>query len=446
MPIFHGLLSLMFIGIAAMITVYIFVIKSSAGAVFTGIIMAIYPVVTSIFSFMFTAWEYFLALLLAVLAARILIKGKGIRAFIASAIVLSLSLGIYQAFFAVTIAAFLISLTLGVIKNEITTVGDYVKRGLSYLLSLVVGLGIWAVMRVLTQKLKGISAVDYKGMDEGYDLAAFPGKIIESLQAFFGFKQAGINSLLYLRAFVAIIVIITIVQLVILMVLSENSAAMKLVSLIGLIFLPIGMNVVYLLSTSSEYHVDSLMVYGNIFVFLLPVFLIELLDETVIPAGLVCRCTSVITWVQIVSLMVMTVGYIYLDNAAYMKAEIAEEQASAYYTELVANIKSTEGFSDDMEIVFVGWTSLDDGTNAKVDPVDQLEAIQLEKYPRFTDIITYGGSRFFMQEHLGFGNGLLIEDDGTVAAEPEVQAMPTYPNDGSIAVIDGRVIVKLGDE
>ena len=80
-----------------------------------------------------------------------------------------------------------------------------------------------------------------------------------------------------------------------------------------------------------------------------------------------------------------------------------------------------------------------------MDSVDQLEAVQLEKYPRFTDIITYGGSRYFMQEHLGFGNDLLIEDDGTYADSAEVQAMPTYPNDGSIAVIDGKVIVKLGE-
>ena len=226
---------------------------------------------------------------------------------------------------------------------------------------------------------------------------------------------------------------------------SFNKVVVKIVSLVGLVFLPIGMNVVYLLSTSEEYHVDSLMVYGNIFVFLLPVFLIEILDAQEFKAGIIRSLTSIATWIQILSLAVLTVGYIYLDNAAYMKAEIAEEQATAYYTELVANIKATEGFSDDMEIVFVGWENLSDGTNAKVDPVDQLEAVQLEKYPRFTDIITYGGSRYFMQEHLGFGNDLLIEDDGTYADSAEVQAMPTYPNDGSIAVIDGKVIVKLGE-
>ena len=77
--------------------------------------------------------------------------------------------------------------------------------------------------------------------------------------------------------------------------------------------------------------------------------------------------------------------------------------------------------------------------------MDQLEAVKLEKFPRFTDLIAYGGSKYFMQEHIGFGNDLLKEDDGTVAEESAVKAMPTYPNDGSIQVIDGRVIVKLGE-
>lgn len=445
-PVFNGILSLIFIAFAAMLIVDTFNVKSKATAIYIGIIMSVYPVVTSIFSFMFTAWEYFLALLLSVVAARILIKGISVKRFILSAVVLSLSLGIYQAFFAVTIAAFLVAMLLDVIDGVTDNALDYVKRGMVFVADLVAGLVIWAVMRKVTMALKGITAVAYKGMDDGYDLALFPSRIIASLKDFFGFGQSSINSLLYLRAFTAILVVVALVQIVVLLVKSQVNVATKLVSIIGLIILPIGMNVVYLLSTSADYHVDTLMVYGNIFVFLLPVFLIERLDVAEVKAGLQTTILSCVTWIQILALAVMAFGYIYLDNAAYMKAEIAEEQAVAYYTELVANIKSADGFTDDMEIVFVGWNNLEDGTNAKLDTVDQLEAVKLEKFPRFTDIITYGGSIYFMQEHLGFGNELVVEDDGTMADTPEVQAMPTYPNDGSIAVVDGKLIVKLGEE
>ncbi|MCR5196758.1 MAG: hypothetical protein K6D38_10570, partial [Pseudobutyrivibrio sp.] len=200
------------------------------------------------------------------------------------------------------------------------------------------------------------------------------------------------------------------------------------------------------LSTSPDYHVDSLMLYGNIFVFIIPVILIEFMEQDSVFYDKIVGVTKRFTWIQIIAMAVIVLGYIYLDNAAYFKADLAEQQATAYYTELVANIKAAPDFEDDMEIVFVGWNDLDDGTNAKIDNVDQLEAVKLEKFPRFTDIITYGGSRYFMQEHLGFGNELLIEDDGTYADNPTVKAMPTYPNDGAIAVVDGKLIVKLGEE
>ena len=445
-PVFNGLLSVIFIAIAAMLVVDMFKIKSRVFSAYIGIIMVVYPVVTSIFSFMFTAWEYFLALLLSVVAARSLYKGLTVKNFVISVVALTFSLGLYQAFMAFTIAALLFKLYLDVVNRQVEDVITYIKHGFIYLAEILLSLGLWAVMKKLTQAIKGISAVAYKGMDEGYDLSQFPAKLIGSIKAFFGFGQAGINAVLYLRAFTALIVIIGIVQIFWLLFTSRQKMGVKLISLVGLALLPIAMNVVYILSTSSDYKVDSLMVYGDIFVFIIPAVLIEIFEFTHGNSTALTKWLGVATWLQLACLFVMLVGYIYLDNAAYLKGEIAVEQATAYFTELAANIKSTEGFSDDMEIVFVGCDYLDDGTNAKIDKIDQFEAIQLEKYPRFTDIITYGGSIYFMQEHVGFGSDTLSYDDGTLAADPQVQAMPTYPNDGAIAIIDGKVIVKLGEE
>ena len=155
-----------------------------------------------------------------------------------------------------------------------------------------------------------------------------------------------------------------------------------------------------------------------------------------------CAC---VTSIQAIGLLVMLVGYIYLDNAAYMKADIVQQQAIAWYTELAANIKGCDGFSDDMEIVLVGIDNITDGTITKIDDGGQLDIIQVAKYPDYLTILSNGGSINFAKEHIGFGNDLVIVDDGTVAAKEEVQSMPTYPNDGSIQIIDGQVVVKLGE-
>ncbi|WP_028242245.1 glucosyltransferase domain-containing protein [Pseudobutyrivibrio ruminis] len=444
-PVFNGILSIVFVGIAAMLLVDLFKVNSKFIAAAIGAVMVVYPVVTSIFSFMFTSWEYHLALLLSVLAAKIFIENKTVGSFILSVIVSAVGLGLYQAFFAVTIVMFLVALLLSSIDDEFDSVLAYVKTGILYLVNLGCGMVLWAVIRKLTMALKHIEVVEYKGMNEGYSIAKFPALIVDSIKAFVGFGQAGINAVLYQRAFTAIIVVVTILQIIYLISCMKSNIGLKLISIVGVILLPIGMNLVYLLSTSSEYHVDTLMVYGDIFVYILPLLLIEKMQANCKSNTKMSGVVSAVTWVQIISLFVMTFGYIYMDNAAYMKAEIAEEQATSYFNQLITAIKTCDGFSEDMDIILVGWDKLDDGTFVDVDNNEQLEAVKLEKFPRYTDIVRYGGSIYFIREHIGFGNEHVIEDDGTVAKESVVKKMPTYPNDGSIVVSDGRVIVKLGE-
>ncbi len=444
-PVFNGLLSIVFIAVAAMLLIDLFKVNSKFIAAVIGALMVVYPVVTSIFSFMFTSWEYQLGLILAVLSAKVLIEKRTVGRFICAAVLLAVCLGFYQAFMSVTIALFLITLFFDVLDNKFGKVIDYIKTGLIYLANLAVGLVLWAIMRKVTMAVKHITAVDYKGMDEGFNLNKAPQLFIDAFKAFFTFGQEGINAVLYQRAFTGLIVVIAIIQIVYLLVKKQTAVSIKLVSIIGLILLPLGMNVVYLLSTSSEYNVDSVMVYGDIFIYILPLLMIEKLEGLDSLSGLISAIVNKLTWIQLVLILVMTIGYTYMDNAAYMKGDIAQEQASAYFNQLITAIKTCDGFSDDMDIVLVGWSDLEDGTFAKVDAIDQLEAVKITKFPRYTDLVRYEGSIYFLREHLGFGNDKVIIDDGTVAVEPAVQSMPTYPNDGAIAVVDGKVIVKLGE-
>ena len=142
---------------------------------------------------------------------------------------------------------------------------------------------------------------------------------------------------------------------------------------------------------------------------------------------------------------VVLIGYVYLDNAAYNKAAIYQEQAVAYMTALIANIKSTEGFSDDMEVVFVGFDNVSDDTVNEVASNEEMDGIQLDKYYNsLEEMLNKGVNLQFMRDHLGFGNENVTIDDGSMASLSEVKAMATYPNDGAIAVVEGKLVVKMG--
>ena len=100
-----------------------------------------------------------------------------------------------------------------------------------------------------------------------------------------------------------------------------------------------------------------------------------------------------------------------------------------------------------MDIVFVGFNNVEDSTINEVAKKEELDGIQLEKYYNsLEEMINFGVNVQFMRDHLGIGNDhIIIDDDNEYAELPEVKAMPTYPNDGGIAIVDGKVIVKMGE-
>lgn len=444
-PVFNGILSILLIAIAAMLVVDMLEIKSKVSAVFIGAIMIAYPVVPSIFSFMFTSWSYFLGLLLAVEAACALSRETSFKNFIIGILLLAVSLGMYQAFFGVAITLLLLKMLLDVIDNKTTSIASYAKHGLYYLLGLALGLGLWAAISAFFKKIKGIDTMDYKGMGEGYDISQLPMKIVEAVREFFACDYAGVNGLRYLRFLTLCIIFVAVLQIVVLLVKKGQNIAVVLSAFVGVALLPIAMNVIYMLSTSTDYYVDSLMVYADAFALIIPIVLIENMAGLEIKNTFLQLFVKKTTWLQIFALVIMTASYIYLDNAAYLKADLAEEQAASYLTQLAANIKSCDGFTDNMEIVFVNLDKNNDGTFVSTDTSEQLEAIKIEKFPYYTELVSNGSILDFMREHCGFGNELVSIDDGMLAVDPEIEAMPAYPDDGSIAVIDGKVIVKFGD-
>ncbi len=448
LPWFNGLLSVIFIACAAMVMMKIFDIKSKLVAVIIGGLMVVFPMVTGTFSFMFTAWPYFMGLFFAFLAAYYLTREITFKNLIISVIWLTLTLSLYQAFLGVVITLFLLKMFINVIDGKTDSVLEYAKEGGAYLLELGNGLVLWMVIAKIFRTVRHIELETYKGWDEGYNIAKFPAKLIDALKSFFSFRMEGINALRYLRMLALLIFVLAVVMIIMLLIKSTAKTAVKISSLVGLAFIPVAMIVVYLLSTSDEYAVSTLMIYADVFVYIIPLVLLEKFDG--FTNGLANKVSQAIASLLILCTTVVTIGYIYLDNAAYFKAAIFQEQAVVYMTALLANVKSVEGFSDDMEIVFVGFRNVEDKTINEVASREEMDGIQLEKYYNtLEEMLNYGVNIQFMRDHLGVGNEkMTIEDpneDTSISDMPEVKAMPCYPNEGSIAIIDNKVIVKMGE-
>jgi len=449
LPWFNGLLSIVFIACAAGVLIDTFKIKSKLQVAIIGSLMVVFQMVTSVFSFMFTSWPYFMGLLFAFLSARALCNGISIKNLLISVFWLTLTLSLYQAYLGVVVTILLFKMFLNVIDGKTDSVLAYAKEGFSYLIALGAGLGLWAFIGWAFRTVKNIELETYKGWNEGYNIAKLPATLLNAIKSFLTFRMEGINALRYLRMITMLIFLIAVVMIIVLLIKSSAKLIVKISSIVGLALIPVAMTIVYLLSTSSQYRVSTLMIYAEVFVYLIPLLLLDRFDG--FEKAMVDKLAQATSLVLILCTGVVTIGYIYLDNAAYYKAALFQEQANAYTTALLANIKSTEGFSDDLTIVFVGFGNVSDATINEVGVNGALDGIQLEKYYNtLEEMLNEGVNIQYLRDHIGIGNdNMYIEDpnvETTVADMPEVQAMPTYPNDGSIKIIDDMLVVKMGEQ
>ncbi len=132
---------------------------------------------------------------------------------------------------------------------------------------------------------------------------------------------------------------------------------------------------------------------------------------------------------------------IYFDNAAYLNLYFNFEYAKSYYTEMIADIRDTENYTDETEVIFVGITNLEDKTRSNFNYWSS--SYLWDSF--HVDIVNDADPVLFMRINLGFGNDNIKADDGTYSEMPKVQGMPVYPDYGSVRVIDGAVIVKIGN-
>ena len=282
---------------------------------------------------------------------------------------------------------------------------------------------------------------DYQGMNESYNISMLPSKIRLAYEMFFDFRGNTLFGGSFQRNMVMVIVILSIIIWVFLIIYSIKDYKKILLNILLMILLPFCFKIAYALSTSSDYFVRTLMEYSNVFILIIPVILISVLDQTKLRNKIIVMTGNIMTSFCLFCCVLELIFLLYFDNAAYLNLYFNFEYAKSYYTELIANIKNTENYKDETDIIFVGLTKLEDETRSSY---NYWSSSYL--WDGFhVDIVNDADPVLFMKNNLGFGNDNIKVDDGTYSEMKEVQEMPAYPDDGSIRVIDDVVVVKIGN-
>lgn len=438
----NGILSIFLIGLFCAIVVSLLGIRSSILAGVVGAIFAVFPSVAATFTYIFTAVYYFFAYFLAALSLWLYRDKPGVRTFVAGLLLLVFSISVYQASLCISVALVFSVAVIDVLYGR-TDYRESIKASVALVALPVAAAAVYLILNKALVVALGISVTGYQGMSSvaQTDFALLLGALEECYTNFLSWGWNGFNFSLPIQLVLIGLTVISFASLCRDVFLTHKGpvSAVALVALTALT--PVAMSCAYIMSVSAEYAVHSLMVY-SLAVFI--AFLAAILDHSQTFKAVVIhgkRLGSVVAVSVLLGYVFVAAQYWYLDSAAYFRMTFVQEEAQSWFTTLVTEIKSCDGYSDEVPVVFVGDPGKEDTTIFSY-PQGRVSILG-GNYSTQTLISDYSWLNF-MKIHTGY-NPKTVDDEEPWLNSEEVRSMPCYPDSGSIAIVNNAVVVKFSN-
>lgn len=421
MPWIYGVIALAITSLAVCLIIRLLDIRSKyLQALLAGLIVS-FPAQTSIFCFMFTSAPYALAFLGSVLSVYIHIRGS-LKSLLAGSAVLALTLGIYQGYIAVASSLYIILMIQALLKGE--PAGKVFKDGLRYAAALLAALGLYYAVTLVICRLSGTELLSY-----GYRgnsilfrvLLAYSSFLRTLFSGYFGY----VNGTLSVLAHVVCIAVGA--WLVIRYFIVQKSAPELALAAVCAVLLPLSINALYLIAQTGI--ISTWTQHSFVCVYVLLAVIFDRFCENVRLRDVVCAALTAVVVINI-----------FFANKVYLKLFMDYENAFAYYTVLASDIKKSPDYSENKRVCIAG--TADDGVQTS----DEL-GLGLFTGPA-NDLINVYSKELFIKNYIGSDIDMVAFEEYKLRSEieslPEYKAMPAYPAEGSIAEIDGYLVVKLG--
>ena len=441
LPWLVGLLGLFWTSLAVYLLIRMFQIRQTGWIATVSAICITNPTVyalaaTYLHDFDADLFALFLSVFSAYLWKKAVEEGDGKYKWIfigVSALVLSISLGIYQSYISVAITLIIFISIRNLLDNE-----DYVKvikQGLIGILMLFLTAVFYMCEIFVFSKITGFSALgnnSYNGLGNMSAMFAdgFIGKIVGAYWDFFS-SFIKLNSAYPGRIYLLVHGILAATTIGVLCWALKNIKwqSKLLVLLLGLL-MPLGMNVSYVLSGEM---VHDVMRYAFWLVYLLAAILILWFNikNNISKAvrltinGLVACCMAIII-----------MGNIQTSNTIYLKKDLEYQATFSYMTRVADSMEEhAEYIPGETPVVFIG-----EGAIGRTMP-------GFEKFENITGVENQSPITFYNTYKAYFkyvlGRPISLMDTDEMECDERVLQMPAYPKEGSIEMIDEILVVKL---
>lgn len=438
LPWLIGLLSILYLGLAAAALTEFLDLKSAGAIVAVSGLLVSFPTLASTFAYVFTMDGYMLAVFLAILS--VLLTKKYKRGFVAGGICLAFSMGIYQSYLAFAVLLSIFGILM--IATEQGAVKEKILRSLKYLYMGILGAGSYYVILQVLLKIQGKELASYQGISGmgTVESAGIVGTIKKMYTDFFAFTLDGnvlMNNVFSIGAMVVLAVLLA--GVVVACVLKKKWwKSPWLYILLGLLAvgLPIASNMILFISPNVTYH--ALMRYQWVLFPILFVAFVEKVCREWFDAG-----NAKVAWSN--CLMVLAAGiliwnYAVTDNIAYSNLQKKYEKTYAYCVRLLDRIEQTEGYYQGMPIAMVGVVG------DEVYPMtDITQDVTANLIGMNGDYLLYTGQNYklFMEHYLGAHLNILPpEAMADMYYDERYVQMNSFPAADSIQIMDGVMYIK----
>lgn len=390
---------------------------------------------------------YSFSLFLSIFGVWLMKKEKPVYLILGS-LSLSMSLGIYQSYICVSIALVMIYFLYKM--PELPTFKCVFKKAVKYLLSFMAAAGIYYVVWKIFQQIfdiwtsdsyNGLASVgDYSGVNLGSIIATTYQNVLNHFiypATFITNTFHGISMSLFwiylIRLCNIAVILMTLGVLIKINIKHKTNPLQKIIQLLIIILFPLGINFVCVISKGMEH---TLMAYAFYFVYILA---IKITESYLSDYGNTQNTTAVsMPWkIVLASVMILSWSNIVYSNQVYLKVELQESAAQSVMTRIVSKIESMNDYVPGVTPVAFSGNFANNPSILDVEPFDTIELYGMGK-----SIMTYPGTD---GAFLSYVLNVNINFTQVNSEDEAIRQMPVYPAEGSIAYVDGILVVKISE-
>ena len=406
-------------------------------------VMVCFPAVTALFGFMYTVPYYFIGSVLGVWGAYIFYSRKNLSSILICIVFMTISVSLYQANIPINLMVLLLFMIDEVFRQDMSW-KEYIILGVKNGIICAGYMIGYLIFNKVFLSIKDMGLSSYKGVDT-FGVTSPLGYLMRVVQAYKRFlnpadyiiEGKGISANMFplsIKYYHLILILITMVMMSVLLY-SLGEIKRSIMAGVLVCISPLFAYFIYFMVGEPEVH--GLMTYGEAFMFIIPVFVADRLLKN----DKLGMCRSIKYMSIGVTALMIVIGTMFARyaNVCYLKASVMQSEAVCYFNTLITRIQSTDGYTADTPVIYINDRKKNEESftgNKMFDP------IYLPPYQGDSII-----NRFSWEETMELWCGfspVRAESDDEVSSE-EIEKMPVYPDDGSVKMVNGVVVVKFAE-